>query len=69
MQTQPTSVFAFVLVPLKRMLEVARARWRIIGTSYKPEKHYMRGPGPKWREKRAPATATARRPSEAAGGR
>ena len=21
--------------------------------SYQPEKHYMRGPGPKWREKRA----------------
>ena len=22
---------------------------------YRPEQHYMRGPGPKWREKHAPA--------------
>jgi hypothetical protein len=24
--------------------------------TYRPEQHYMRGPGPKWREKRAHAT-------------
>ncbi len=24
-------------------------------TQYRPEKHYMRGPGPKWREKHARA--------------
>jgi hypothetical protein len=23
---------------------------------YRPERHYMRGPGPKWREKNGPAT-------------
>ena len=23
---------------------------------YRPEQHYMRGPGPKWRAKHAPAT-------------
>jgi hypothetical protein len=35
-------------------LHVAR-RWRWLRTSlfdsYRPELHYMRGPGPKWREK------------------
>ena len=32
--------------------------WRLIGRglltvfpSYRPERHYMRGPGPRWREK------------------
>ena len=25
---------------------------------YRPELHYMRGPGPKWREKYEPASAT-----------
>jgi hypothetical protein len=23
----------------------------VVCTSYRPERHYMRGPGPKWREK------------------
>jgi hypothetical protein len=27
--------------------------------SYHPELHYMRGPGPKWREKHAPAPSSA----------
>jgi hypothetical protein len=30
------------------------AFWRTIGDAlggYRPERHYMRGPGPKWREK------------------
>ena len=26
---------------------------------YRPEQHYMRGPGPKWRAKHAPAPVTA----------
>jgi hypothetical protein len=25
---------------------------------YRPERHYMRGPGPKWRAKHAPAPAS-----------
>ncbi len=36
------SVFVFVFAPLWRM-----------ATAYNPERHYMRGPGPKWREKHA----------------
>jgi hypothetical protein len=27
---------------------------------YRPERHYMRGPGPKWREKHAARTVTLR---------
>jgi len=40
-----------------RSLNVTARRWRRLGASlfdpYKPELHYMRGPGPKWREKHA----------------
>ena len=38
-----------------RSLNPARRRWRLLRTSvfdsYRPELHYMRGPGPKCREK------------------
>jgi hypothetical protein len=30
---------------------------RLVGEPYRPEKHYMRGPGPKWRAKYAKAEA------------
>ena len=30
---------------------------RDLSGSYRPERHYMRGPGPKWHEKRAAFTA------------
>jgi hypothetical protein len=39
----------------------AFSMWRWLRTSlfdtYRPELHYMRGPGPKWREKHAAALA------------
>jgi len=28
--------------------------WKWFSDPYRPEQHYMRGPGPKWREKHAP---------------
>jgi hypothetical protein len=38
---------------------VIASRWRRLRTTlfdpYRPELHYMRGPGPKWREKHATA--------------
>jgi hypothetical protein len=38
-------------------VDAAARRWRWLTTSlldpYRPELHYMRGPGPKWREKHA----------------
>ena len=33
--------------------------------TYRPEKHYMRGPGPKWREKAAAIPACEHRPEAA----
>jgi hypothetical protein len=40
-----------------RSLDTVARRWRWLRTSlvdpYRPELYYMRGPGPKWREKRA----------------
>ncbi|MDU6373102.1 MAG: hypothetical protein E6575_03150 [Bradyrhizobium sp.] len=38
-----------------RRLAALRDRWKtllaLIGDPYRPERHYMRGPGPKWRAK------------------
>jgi hypothetical protein len=42
----------FSVTPLRARLDAIRARWhRLIKTArepYRPELHYMRGPGPKW---------------------
>jgi hypothetical protein len=41
-----------------RGLDLAARRWRWLWSSlcdpYRPELHYMRGPGPKWRERHGP---------------
>jgi hypothetical protein len=42
--------FAYVLRLLKSLLD-----------PYRPELHYMRGPGPKWHAKHRPAAADAHR--------
>ncbi len=34
-----------------RFADKARQLARFFSDSYRPELHYMRGPGPKWREK------------------
>jgi hypothetical protein len=47
-------------VTVKACAAVADAwRWLMVdqANSYNPEAHYMRGPGPKWHEKNAPASA------------
>jgi hypothetical protein len=40
-----------------RAVDTVARRWRWLRASvcdsYRPELHYMRGPGPKWREKHA----------------
>jgi hypothetical protein len=38
--------------PARGLAAVAR-QWRKILDPYRPEAYYMRGPGPKWREKHA----------------
>ena len=35
--------------------------WKV-WTAYNPERHYMRGPGPKWREKHASLPIADRQP-------
>ncbi len=37
--------------------DLCRQLWRELLSSYRPELHYMRGPGPRWREKHAAARA------------
>lgn len=43
------------LTPIRQRLNVIRTRWHKLVASacdpYRPELHYMRGPGPKWRAK------------------
>lgn len=39
--------------PIIVLANAWRTLWADRRVSYRPEKHYMRGPGPKWREKQA----------------
>ena len=54
-----TSLFSAALVSAVRRMRTllaTAAELLTIGPAhiYRPEAHYMRGPGPKWREKHAP---------------
>ena len=48
--------FALVRIVLRRAAVLAQGWRRLTEGRYRPEKHYMRGPGPKWREKYAHAS-------------
>jgi len=54
-QVKPTvmqvELRAFVPASVTPWVSAWRASLADWTTSYRPEKHYMRGPGPKWREK------------------
>jgi hypothetical protein len=58
----PTSKVRVVcLAPsLAPLVNIWRRLRQEILDSYRPELHYMRGPGPKWREKHAHVTSVAR---------
>jgi hypothetical protein len=45
--------FADRSIRMLRILEPLRRLVRDVSDHYRPELHYMRGPGPKWREKHA----------------
>jgi hypothetical protein len=45
----------FSAARLVAMVEIWRTLKKRIFDPYRPELHYMRGPGPKWREKHAHA--------------
>jgi hypothetical protein len=38
--------------PTMNLFEILARRWKRISDPYRPERHYMRGPGPKCRAKR-----------------
>jgi hypothetical protein len=42
----------------RTFIEMAQDFARDLFDAYRPERHYMRGPGPKWQAKHAPAVAT-----------
>jgi hypothetical protein len=52
---RPFSFFASVLIShLRQLMAVLGTTWDVRNwdvRKYRPERHYMRGPGPKWREK------------------
>ena len=57
MDPQP-SALASVLAPTavrawKSLVNLLRTQIAVDVRTYQPEKYYMRGPGPKWREKHA----------------
>jgi hypothetical protein len=53
--TRGTHAVAKTSMRALRIWSGAASRWRMIAAllvpSYRPEMHYMRGPGPKWYEK------------------
>jgi hypothetical protein len=59
MRARSSAAFPFLSRVLARPLQALRQARRYLADelkgSYRPEKHYMRGPGPKWREKAAGA--------------
>ena len=63
MQVQRVANTAPATPSLKVSLADLAHAWRTLMVShldtYRPEKHYMRGPGPKWREKHAREAAAA----------
>jgi hypothetical protein len=47
----------------RTVVAIVHSLIRDFGGSYRPERHYMRGPGPKWREKHVtPTSAILARP-------
>lgn len=58
--------------PAKSLHRMFANTWRTLRrdvfSSYRPELHYMRGPGPKWREKHAPAKLDLAAPETALAG-
>jgi len=40
---------------MARLMRLGRRLARALTDTYRPERHYMRGPGPKWRAKHGAA--------------
>jgi hypothetical protein len=48
---KPAADLVFSAADLAAVVKIWRRLQRAIFDPYRPELHYMRGPGPKWREK------------------
>jgi hypothetical protein len=51
---------SLIVAILKARAAMANTWWTLMGDQadrYRPEAHYMRGPGPRWREKHAQVSA------------
>jgi hypothetical protein len=51
MHTEMDANLASVRTLFRRAMALAQVWRKLLASPYRPEKHYMRGPGPKWREK------------------
>lgn len=49
------------LLRRSELVELSLSLWRRCFDHYRPELHYMRGPGPRWREKHEPSPTCASR--------
>jgi hypothetical protein len=54
--SKPAVDVALSVAGLVAAVEIWRGVKKAIFDPYRPELHYMRGPGPKWREKHAAAS-------------
>ena len=56
MDQQPSTLASVLAIAAVRAqaLNFLRTQIAVDVRTYRPEKYYMRGPGPKWREKNAP---------------
>ena len=65
MDQQPSTLAsALAIAAIRAQASLAnflRSQIAIDVRTYRPEKYYMRGPGPKWREKNAPGHVSALR--------
>ena len=69
MRVRTSATFPVVAGALSRPLLALRRAASYLAAeltgAYRPEKHYMRGPGPKWREKAAAIPVCEHRPEAA----
>jgi hypothetical protein len=69
MQARTSATFPVISRALSQPLLALRKAGSYLAAeltgAYRPEKHYMRGPGPRWREKAAAIPACEHRPEAA----
>jgi hypothetical protein len=51
LQFTASAVFSLLGSAIRALMKFLGSSWDGPNRRYRPEEHYMRGPGPKWREK------------------